>query len=76
MKKKIWWIVNVLWIILFIALGIFIIVRKYDAAGILQTNQLKFANLAMLGVFVLFIGLCQALVLYFIRRSNHQNQEK
>ncbi|WP_125768793.1 DUF3923 family protein [Companilactobacillus furfuricola] len=76
MKMKIWWIVNILWIILFAAMGIFVIVRKYDAAGILQTNQLKFATLAMLAVLLLFVGLCQALVLYFIKRSNQAKSKK
>lgn len=76
MKEKIWWIVNVFWVVVIAALGIFVVMRKYDAAGVLQTPQLKAANLAILGVVLVLAGLCQALILYIIRRRDHQQTNK
>ncbi|KRL67011.1 hypothetical protein FC27_GL002125 [Companilactobacillus versmoldensis DSM 14857 = KCTC 3814] len=61
---------NIFWIVLILGNAVNIMLRKYDGAGIYQTNQLKFATLAILGVFLIFIGLFQWLALYFIKRSD------
>lgn len=71
MLLKIWWIVNFVWLAIILALGIFVGVRQYDAAGVFQTTELKLATLAVLGAFLIFIGLCQALALYFIKKTSH-----
>ncbi len=70
MKIRIWWIINICWLIVFAVGAIFIWERRVDGAGIFQTPELKLASLAILGVALVFVGLCQALVLYFVRHYN------
>jgi len=54
-----------------ISIGVvYIMQRKLDGAGIPQTPPLKWASLAVLGSVFILIALCQALVLYFVKRSN------
>lgn len=69
MKMRIWWIVNIFWLLVFLADVIFVLVRKVDGAGIVQTPQLRIAAVGVSIAFLMFIGLCQWLVLYFIKRS-------
>lgn len=69
MKMRIWWIVNIFWLLVFIADVIFVLVRKVDGAGVVQTPQLRIAAVFVSIAFLIFIALCQWLALYFIKRS-------
>lgn len=67
-KMKIWRKINIAWLVLFIIGVIFISVRKVDGSGVVQTPQIRMISLAVLGVFFIFICLCQLVVLYFVKR--------
>ncbi|AKP67747.1 DUF3923 family protein [Companilactobacillus ginsenosidimutans] len=69
---KIWWGINIVWIILFVVNAIFVMLRKVDATGAQQTMQVRLFTLGILGIFFIFIVLCQLLALYFIKRSQRK----
>ncbi|MFC6176979.1 DUF3923 family protein [Companilactobacillus huachuanensis] len=63
-----WWRINLLWFVLFVIGSAFILMRKVDGAGAVQTPKVKILSLLVLGAFYIFIWLCQLITLYFIRR--------
>jgi spore maturation protein SpmA len=67
---KLWWSINIIWIVIIVSGAIYMMVRKVDGAGVVQTMPLRLVSLAILAVFAIFIALCQWLALYFI----HKNQ--
>lgn len=54
MRTKIWWLSNVIWLILFLSGIVLITIRRVDGAGVIQTPQTKLIALVVLGVFGLF----------------------
>ncbi|MCH4132036.1 MAG: DUF3923 family protein [Companilactobacillus sp.] len=64
-----------IWAAIFVSGAVFLLVRKYDAAGIYQTTELRLSALAVEGAFLIFIGLCQALAYYFIKRSSQVHHQ-
>ncbi|WP_259685254.1 DUF3923 family protein [Lactobacillus helveticus] len=46
---------SVIWLILFILLAIFIMIRQVDGAGVVQTMPIKLINSAVLAVFALIV---------------------
>lgn len=46
---------SVIWLILFILLAIFIMIRHVDGAGVVQTMPIKLINSAVLAVFALIV---------------------
>ena len=54
-EKKALKISSVIWLILFILLAIFIMMRHVDGAGVVQTMPIKLINLAVLAVFALIV---------------------
>ncbi|MDH5817289.1 DUF3923 family protein [Lactobacillus helveticus] len=46
---------SVIWLILFILLAIFIMMRHVDGAGVVQTMPIKLINSAVLAVFALIV---------------------
>ena len=61
-EKKALKISSVIWLILFILLAIFIMMRHVDGAGVVQTMPIKLINLAVLAVFALIVLALKALV--------------
>ncbi|MCT0165521.1 DUF3923 family protein [Lactobacillus helveticus] len=54
-KMKALKISSVIWLILFILLAIFIMMRHVDGAGVVQTMPIKLINSAVLAVFALIV---------------------
>lgn len=67
---KIWWGVNFTWLILFVIGTIYLLNRKIDGAGAVQSPQIRMVSLAVLGGFFIFVCLCQLIVLFFVKRRN------
>ncbi|MGQ2375650.1 DUF3923 family protein [Companilactobacillus zhachilii] len=66
---KVWHWLNIIWLVLFIIGVVFVLVRKVDGAGAVQTPQVKMVSVMVLLGFYLFIWLCQLITLYFIKKS-------
>jgi len=67
---KVWRLVNILCLIVFIALLIFVMVRRIDGTGAVQTPEARMISVLVLVVFYIFVGLFQLLVLHFIKKHN------
>ncbi|CAJ1196502.1 hypothetical protein CPR19092_LGOLGGFK_01859 [Companilactobacillus paralimentarius] len=67
---KVWWGINIAWLVLFIVGAIFLLNRRIDGAGTIQTPTVRMVSLAVLGGFFIFICLCQLIVLLFIKRKS------
>ncbi|WP_338216649.1 DUF3923 family protein [Companilactobacillus muriivasis] len=65
---KAWHGINLLWFVLFVIGAAFILIRKVDGAGVVQTPKVKILSLLVLGAFYIFIWLCQLITLRFIKR--------
>lgn len=63
--KKIWWAINVFWIVLFGGLATFIYLREVDGAGAVQTPELRWLSLALLGVVFILVAIIQLIFLFF-----------
>lgn len=68
LMKKIWWVITAFWIFLFGGLATFIYTREVDAAGVVQTPELKWLSLALLGGLFFIIVICQLLFLLFTKK--------
>lgn len=66
--KKLWWIINGAWLLLFSGLAIFIYFREVDAAGVVQTSELRWLSLALLGVVFIFLP-SSNLYFYFFKET-------
>lgn len=66
--SKLWWIINGVWLLLFSGLAIFIYFREVDAAGVVQTSELKWLSLALLGVVFIFVAIIQLIILFFLKK--------
>lgn len=69
LMMKIWWAINFAWFFIFSAIALFIGVRNVDAAGIIQTADIKMISFVILGIIFLFVVMIQLIFLYFIRKS-------
>ncbi|MFS0878353.1 DUF3923 family protein [Solibacillus isronensis] len=68
MMKKIWWALTLFWIIAFGGLATVIYTRDVDAAGVVQTPELKWFSLALLGGLFIFIAICHLIFLFIINK--------
>lgn len=68
MIKKIWWTLTVCWIVVFGGLATFIYTREVDAAGVVQTPELKWFSLALLGGLFIVIAICHFIFLFIINK--------
>ncbi|BAK16227.1 Na+-transporting NADH:ubiquinone oxidoreductase, subunit NqrB [Solibacillus silvestris StLB046] len=66
--RKLWWIINGVWLLLFSGLAIFIYFREVDAAGVVQTSELRWLSLALLGVVFIFVAIIQPIILFFLKK--------
>lgn len=72
---KIWWLLNIVWLIIFAAGAIFIGVRKVDGAGAVQTPEIKmlsFGILAVVFLFVILFQLIQLVIIHFMDKKRIQ----
>ncbi len=70
--RIIWWAINIVWLIIFAVGAIFIGVRKVDAAGAVQTPEIRLVSFAILGIVFIGVVLFQLIFLYFVRKSTTQ----
>ncbi|MGE7981596.1 DUF3923 family protein [Solibacillus sp. NPDC093137] len=68
MIKKIWWTLTVFWIVVFGGLATFIYIREVDATGVVQTPELKWFSLALLGALFIFIAIYHLIFLFIINK--------
>ncbi len=66
MQIKNWWIMNSIWFVIFMIATIFILMRKVDGAGIVQTMSMRWLALAVLGIFFVIVLICQLVVYHLI----------
>ena len=62
---------SVIWLILFILLAIFIMMRHVDGAGVVQTMPIKLINLAVLAVFALIVLVRHLIWLLIVRKRQN-----
>ncbi|RVU71150.1 MULTISPECIES: DUF3923 family protein [Lactobacillus] len=60
---------SIVWLILFIVLVIFIMMRHVDGTGVVQTMPIKLVNLGVLAVFALVV-LVGHIIWFLIIRNN------
>lgn len=72
MIKIMWWAINIVWLIIFAVGAIFIGVREVDAAGVVQTPEIKMISFAILGIVFIVVVLFQLIFLFFVRKSTTQ----
>ena len=56
------------WIVVFGGLATLIYTRDIDAAAVVQTPELKWFSLALLGVLFIFIAICHLIFLFIINK--------
>lgn len=72
---KIWWLLNIVWLIIFATGAVFIGVRKVDGAGAVQTPEIKmlsFGILAVVFLFVILFQLMQLAIIHFMDKKRIQ----
>ncbi|GEO75597.1 hypothetical protein LCR01_00400 [Companilactobacillus crustorum] len=69
---KTWRIINVIWLLLFLVAIFWIMVRKTDGTGLVQTPQLRMVTLLILGIFLVLVIGCQLLALYLIKKHKEK----
>lgn len=70
--KIMWWAINIVWLFIFAVGAIFIGVREVDAAGVVQTPEIKMISFAILGIVFIVVVLFQLIFLFFVRKSTTQ----
>lgn len=60
---------SIVWLILFIILTIFIMMRHVDGAGVVQTMPIKLINLAVLAVFAIIVLIVHVIWFLVARRN-------
>ena len=68
MIKKIWWALTAFWIVVFGGLATVIYTKDVDAAGVVQTPELKWLSLALLGGLFIFVAICHLIFLFIINK--------
>jgi len=76
MGMKIWWATNIVWILIFSALAVFVGARNIDGAGVVQTPEIKMITFVILGIVFIVVLLFQLIFLYFVRKSTNKNLTK
>ncbi|WP_374967556.1 DUF3923 family protein [Lysinibacillus sp. RS5] len=67
-----WWAINIVWLFIFAVGAIFIGVREVDAAGVVQTPEIKMISFAVLVIVFIVVVLFQLIFLFFVRKSTTQ----
>lgn len=74
--KIIWGAVNIVWLLIFSGIAVFIGARNVDGAGIVQTPEVKMVSFVILGLMFLIVLLVQLIFLYFIKKSTQAHFTK
>ncbi|MFS0781295.1 DUF3923 family protein [Bacillus sp. 1P06AnD] len=65
---KIWWVVNVFWLVIFTILAIIIGTRQEDGAGAVQTPEIRIITFIIWGIAFVFILIIQLIWFYIVRK--------
>ncbi|MQS89659.1 DUF3923 family protein [Companilactobacillus mishanensis] len=68
--KKVWWGLNIFWIVVFVVLTIIILVRSVDGSGHVETLNSRIMSMIILALAVVFVAICQWIIHLFIRKNN------
>ena len=71
-----WWAINNVWLIIFAVGAIFIGVREVDAAGVVQTPEIKMISFAVLGIVFMVVVLFQLIFLFLLEKVQRNNSTK
>lgn len=71
MSLKIWRFFNVFWLIFFLVVEAFILLRKVDGAGVVQTSKIRVLTSTILLCFFLTVVLIQLIIWLFISTKKH-----
>lgn len=63
-----WRITNIILVVLFAGMALFLWLRPYDGTGTAITMNVKLISLAVLIVFFAFIGLIELIVYLFVKK--------
>lgn len=63
-----WRITNIILVVLFASLALFLLLRPYDGTGTANTVNVKLISFAVLIIFFAFIGLIELIVYLFVRK--------
>ncbi len=69
MKMIVWWVINIVWLLIFAVGAIFIGVRNVDSAGVVQTPEIRMISFIILGILFVIVVLIQLILLYFFRKK-------
>ncbi|WP_057744202.1 DUF3923 family protein [Liquorilactobacillus capillatus] len=65
---KLWSLANIFWLIVFVAMEIFILLRKVDGAGTVQDSTSRFVSSVVLLVFFVIIAVVQFVIRLLLRK--------
>ncbi|WP_203362946.1 DUF3923 family protein [Bacillus sp. REN10] len=68
-KMKIWWLINMVWLLIFAVGAVFIGIREVDGAGAVQTPEIRMVSFIVLGIAFIMVVVIQLVFLYFVRRN-------
>ncbi|KRL87713.1 DUF3923 family protein [Lactobacillus kalixensis] len=66
---KAWKISGLIWIILFVITAIFIMVRKVDGAGVVQTTEIKLVTLGILAICAVLVAIPYIIWYIYLKRK-------
>ena len=69
MKLKLWWLSNLVWLLIFGVLSFILLTRRIDGSGTVQTPKTRLVSLSVLAVFFIIILVIQLVILIFVRRK-------
>ncbi|WP_057826394.1 DUF3923 family protein [Lentilactobacillus sunkii] len=68
MKRRAWWITNLILIVIFAAIALFLMLRKVDGSGAVQTMSNRLAAEVVLGIVFLIVSIIQLVLLRFVKK--------
>ncbi|MFT9005201.1 MAG: DUF3923 family protein [Liquorilactobacillus hordei] len=69
MRLKMWWLGNLIWLLIFGTLSFVLMTRRIDSSGAVQTPKTRLVSLGVLAVFFIIILVIQLVILIFVRRK-------
>ncbi len=69
MNKRAWLIINFGWLVVFLIGAFFILHRKVDGAGVIQTSDAKLISLIVWGSLFVLIGIVELVIGFVFKRK-------
>ena len=71
MKHRGWLFFQIIKLILFLCVSVFLFTRTIDGHGAVQTLEIKLISFAVWGIFYLGVLVVEWLIYFIVRRSKH-----